>query len=242
MIFRTLASVGFFVLCNSATLAQNAPPPAQQRPAGAPLQLNQTRPPAANAQSAIGRAAAPAAVPTISAAQAVQKANAWLNSVTTMVADFLQIGADGKRSEGKLYIQKPGRLRFEYAPPAVMEVIADGRSVAVRNRRLNTQDLAFIGQTPLKFLLKNPMDLSRDTKVLEVINSPNATSILIEDKATFGGTSRINLVFDPATFALKQWTIVDPQGFETIVSLFNIDLNERPNPGLFRINEERSRD
>ena len=213
-------------------------PPAPPRP---PTQIA-PRPPATNGATAIGRAAAPANVPTISAAAAVQKANGWLNSVTTMVADFIQIGADGKRSEGKLYVQKPGKLRFEYRPPAVMEVVADGRSVAVRNRKLNTQDMAFIGQTPLKFLLKNQLDLSKDTKVLEVGTAPNATSILIEDKATFGGTSRINLIFDPASFQLKQWTVVDPQGFETIVSLFNLDLNEKPNPDLFKINEDRQRD
>lgn len=237
MIFRAFATAGLGALLATSAFAQNAPTQ-QQRPPGAPIQLNQPRPPANNAQSAIGRAAAPATVPTISAAQAVQKANAWLNGVTTMVADFIQIGADGKRAEGKLYVQKPGKLRFQYAPPAVMEVVADGRSVAVRNRKLNTQDLAFISQTPLKFLLKNALDLSRDTKVLEVGQNPNATSILIEDKATFGGTSRINLIFDPQSFALKQWTVVDPQGFETVVSLFNVDLKERPDPGLFRINED----
>jgi outer membrane lipoprotein-sorting protein len=192
------------------------------------------------ATNAINRAAAPPSVPNLSAAQAVQKANAYLNSVTTMVADFTQIGADGKRTEGKLSVQKPGRLRFEYAKPAVMEIVADGRSVAVRNRRLNTQDLAFIEQTPLKFLLKNNIDLARDTKILEVGSNPNAVSVFIEDKATFGGTSRINLIFDPQTFALRQWTVVDPQGFQTIVSLFNVDLSTKPDPGLFKINQERS--
>ena len=79
---------------------------------------------------------------------------------------------------------------------AALTALADGRSVAVRNRRLNTQDLAYIEQTPLKFLLKSQVDLGRDTRVLEVGNSQNAVSILIEDKATFGGTSRINLIFD----------------------------------------------
>ena len=233
MKFRIIPSVLAFALMAGSAIAQTAAPAAKP-PA--------PRPGATGAAGAINRSAAPASVPSISAAAAVQKANAWLNSVTTMVADFTQIGADGKRTEGKLYVQKPGKLRFAYDKPAVMEVIADGRSVAVRNRKLNTQDLAFIEQTPLKFLLKSQVDLARDTRVLEVGQNPNATSIMIEDKATFGGTSRINLIFDPATFALRQWTVSDPQGFETIVSLFNVDLGQKPDPGLFRINEERSRD
>ncbi len=249
MTIRNLAAaIAFIVLTAPACAQMNIQPKPQQTPAGQPAQATpkpvppppgSTKP---NAAGAITRAAAPAAVPSQSAAAAVQKANAWLNSVSSLVADFTQIGGDGKRTEGKLYIQKPGKLRFVYDAPAVMEVIADGRSVAVRNRKLNTQDLAYIEQTPLKFLLRNQVDLARDTKVLEVGTNPNATSILIEDKATFGGTSRINLIFDPATFQLRQWTVTDPQGFETIVSLFNIDLSHRPDPGLFRINEERSRD
>ena len=57
-------------------------------------------------------------------------------------------------TDGTLYVQRPGRLRFEYARPATLEIIADGTSVAVRDRKLATQDVYFIGQTPLKFLLK----------------------------------------------------------------------------------------
>jgi outer membrane lipoprotein-sorting protein len=64
-------------------------------------------------------------------------------------------------------------------------------------------------------------------------------SILVEDKATFGGTSRIRLVFDAANFNLKQWTVTDPQGYETLVSLSNIDLAQKPEASLFQINYER---
>ena len=148
-------------------------------------------------------------------------------------------GADGKRTSGKLYVQKPGRLRFEYARPATLEIVADGTSVAVRDRKLATQDLYFVGQTPLKFLLKSQIDIARDTKILDVKSSAASTSIMIEDKATFGGTSRIKLIFDAQTSALKQWTVVDPQGFETLVTLSNMDLRQRPDPGLFKINMER---
>ena len=114
-----------------------------------------------------------------------------------MVGDFVQVGADGRRSEGKLYVQRPGRLRFEYAQPASLEVVADGTKVAIRDRKLSTQDLYFIQQTPLKFLLKDKIDLAKDTKVLDVTNDPNNTTIVIEDGTTLGGTSKIRLMFDP---------------------------------------------
>ena len=199
---------------------------------GAPVQLQPPRPAAAKP------APKPAAA-SVDDREAIQRANQQLSSVSTMIADFVQVAGDGRRSEGKLYVHKPGRMRFEYARPATLEIISDGTSVAVRDRKLATQDVYLIGQTPLKFLLRDKIDISRDTKVLGVESKPNAVMILIEDKATLGGTSRIRLVFDPATFALKQWTVSDPQGADTVVSLFNVDTASRPESGLFRINQER---
>jgi outer membrane lipoprotein-sorting protein len=179
---------------------------------------------------------APAAAP-VSKQEAIDRANAYFNHATTMIAGFVQLGADGKRLEGRLYVQKPGRLRFEYDPPAPIEIVADGRSVAVKDIKLAKQDLYFIGQTPLKFLLQDNIDLARDTKVLEVDSNPRTTAISIEDSETFGGTSHITLTFDTATFQLQQWMVADPQGYETTVSLFDVDLTHKPDPALFTIDE-----
>ena len=200
----------------------------------APLSLAPPKP-------ATGKTApAPAApVGAISPQDAVQRANAYFNASPTMIGDFLQISGEGRRLEGKVYVQRPGRMRFEYAKPATVEVVADGTSVAIRDRKLHTQDLYLIGQTPLKFLTKERIDISRDTKVLDVKTDPAAVSILIEDKATLGGTSRIKLIFDPGSFALKQWTVRDPQGAETVVSLFNVDFNRKPDAELFKIDLEK---
>lgn len=194
------------------------------------------RPPArpATPSAAPAQAAAP-----ISAAEAIRRANAYLDGAHVMTADFVQIGPDGKRSEGKLYVQRPGRLRFQFAPPERLDIVADGRSVAVRDQKLGTQDLYFIGQTPLKFLLADHIDISRDTQIQNVSVEPNAVSITIFDKATFGGSATITLVFDPATFALKQWTVLDSQGLQTVVTLFNVDLATVPDPSLFKIDEQQ---
>src|SRR4029453_6747851 len=94
-------------------------------------------------------------------------------------------------------------------------------------------------QTPLKFLLKDQIDLNRDVKIIDVKIDPDAVSILVEDKATFGGTSQIKLIFNPATFALKQWQVTDPQGYETLVSLFNVDLSKKSDPSLFQLTRDR---
>lgn len=203
----------------------------------APLDLHAPAAKAKPAKDAKGAKSEPRQA--ISAAEAVRRANAWLTSARLITADFVQIGPDGHRAEGKLYLERPGRMRFQYAPPDRLEIVADGRSIAVRDQKLDTQDLYLIGQTPLKFLLNDTIDLARDTKVLGVEVNDNAVSITIEDNATLGGSARIELLFDPATFALKQWTEDDAQGRQTVVTLFNIDLTSKPDESLFKIDEER---
>jgi outer membrane lipoprotein-sorting protein len=199
----------------------------------APLDL--TAPAVAAQKSAKSpKTAAPAPIP---AAEAVARANAWLDAARVMTADFVQIGPDGRRSEGELSLVRPGRMRFEYTEPARLEVVADGRSVAIIDRKLNTQDEYFIGQTLLKFLLSDHIDMARDTRVLGVAQEGNTVTIEVEDRAALGGTAHLTLVFDASTFALKQWTVIDAQGFQTVVTLFNVDLKTEPDPALFHIDE-----
>ncbi|WP_082540209.1 outer membrane lipoprotein carrier protein LolA [Bosea sp. Leaf344] len=175
----------------------------------------------------------------LSPQEAVEKLNAYFNGFTHLQGDFIQFAANGRRLEGRLYIQRPGKMRFEYDAPATTEVIADGTSVAIRDKKLATQDLYSIGQTPLKFLVKERMDLARDSVVTGVSTKGDVLSVKIEDRSTLGGTSKITLNYDLQANELKQWVVVDPQGYETSVSLYNLDTQRRADPGKFVINYER---
>ncbi len=139
----------------------------------------------------------PAAGEKLSDGQIVDKANAALNSVTSMAADFTQVGGDGRRHTGMLYLQRPGKLRFEYEKPSTLEIVSDGSTVLVRDRKLNTSDPYPISQTPLKFLLSSKIDLGRESKVTAVATDPEGVRVSIEDSTTLGGTSKITLTFDP---------------------------------------------
>lgn len=214
-----------------AAPAANAP-----APANAATPANAAAPaPAAAAAPAPAAQEEPAPPAKIDRAEAIKRANAFFNASPVLNADFVQIGSDGKRSEGKLYSQRAGRVRFEYAQPATLELVADGARVMVRDLKLNTRDIYAIDQTPLKFLLKEKIDFEHDVKVLDVTTDDNGVVISLEDKVTFGGTSHLKLIFDPKTFKLRQWQITDPQGYETLLSLFNIDQKRTPDPALFKI-------
>lgn len=169
----------------------------------------------------------------------IDRVNMYLMSLQTLVGDFVQIGPDGRRSEGKLYLQKPGRVRFEYNPPSPIELVADGNSVVVRDRKLETQDLYPLSQTPLRFLLADRIDLLKETNVVAVSADDTFVSLQIEEKQTLGGTHKVLLMFSVKEMQLKQWTITDPQGYDTTVALANLDASKKLDPAMFVINYAR---
>jgi outer membrane lipoprotein-sorting protein len=237
----SLAALALAVAFASPALAEEAAKaPAAKPPAAAkPAAKSKAKPAAKSGEPVqLTDPSAPAEPPKpLDRDEALKRANAFFNASPVMTADFVQIGADGKRSEGKLHVQRAGRVRFEYAQPATMEVVADGAQVAVRDRKAGTQDLYFINQTPLKFLMKEKIDLEKDVTVQDVKIEDTGVTVFIEDKATFGGTSHLKLSFDPKSFKLKQWQVKDPQGYETLITLFNIDQTKTPDPSLFKISK-----
>lgn len=169
----------------------------------------------------------------------VNRVSSYLSSVRLLSGDFVQIGADGRRTKGQFYIQKPGRVRFEYEPPSPIDIIANGRDVVIRDRKLATQDLYPLSQTPLRFLLAEKIDLLRETSVTAVYADTAFATVVVEEKQALLGTSRLMMMFDAKDYQLRQWVITDPQGFDTTVAVYNLDLNKKPDPGLFKINYER---
>ncbi len=189
---------------------------------------------------------APAPAPTATTAAftpaqraQVDKVSAYLSSVQQLVGDFVQVGPDGSRVRGEFYVQKPGKIRFEYEPPSPIEIIADGQSVVVRDRKLATQDLYPLSQTPLRFLLSDRIDLLKETNVVGVRADDAVVTVTIEENQALIGTSRLMMMLGAKDFQLKQWTITDPQGYDTTVAVSNLDNSKRPDPNMFKIDYTR---
>ena len=163
------------------------------------------------------------------------KVSSYLSSLQTLVGNFVQVGPDGSKTKGDFYIQKPGKVRFEYDDPSPIAIIADGSSVAVRDRKLATQDIYPLSQTPLRYLLSDRIDLLKDTNVVSVTSDDIFISVTIEEKQALIGTSRLMLMIGAKDGQLKQWTVTDPQGYDTTVAVYNLDSSKKVDPGLFKI-------
>ena len=171
-------------------------------------------------------------------AQAAKVSN-YLSSLQTVSGNFVQVGPDGSKTQGDFYIQKPGKMRVEYDPPSPIDIVADGSSVVVRDRKLATQDLYPLSQTPLRFLLADRIDLMRDTNVIGVYVDDIFATVVIEERQILGGTHKVMLMFGAQDYQLRQWTVTDPQGYDTTVAVYNLDNSKTPDPNMFRIDYTR---
>lgn len=160
------------------------------------------------------------------------------SSVTTMSGEFVQFGPRGEQTGGKFYIERPGKLRFNYEAPSGYQVIADGKNVVIDNSKLNTMDLYPLSKTPLKLLLDRRIDLSGN-KVKGVKEEPDMTTIQLADRQFFGN-STITMMFDPRSYELKQWTITDPQGKDTTVMIFNVKEGVKIDQAMFTVDYDRN--
>ncbi len=165
----------------------------------------------------------------------------YLNSLTTVETDFTQVNADGSISTGKLYIRRPGRVRFEYAPPDESLVLASAGSVAIFDSKSNEAAEQYpLTRTPLNLILAETVDLGRASTVVGHSEDGTSTRVKAQDPAhpEYG---TIEMVFTADPVVLRQWVITDDAGQETTVILGQLQLGANLPASLFSITSEQNR-
>lgn len=159
------------------------------------------------------------------------------SGVKTLTGEFVQFGPRGEQTGGTFYISRPGKIRFNYEKPSPIRVVADGKSVVVNNKKLDTWDIYPLDKTPLKLLLSDKIDFSGE-KLKSVKEESDLTTLVMTDKKIFGN-AKITMMFDPKSYELRQWTITDAQGLDTTVMIFNTKEGVKFEPKMFDIDYVR---
>jgi len=177
--------------------------------------------------------AAPHAVVLSDADQAtLRAAETYLNGLHTLKAKFLQIGPDGATTTGTAWLDRPGRLRFEYDPPSPLLLVAGQGTVVFRDNKVDQTSNIPMEQTPLGLLLRDRITLSGDVTVTDFQRPPGQLQITVVKTASpDDGSLTLLLSADP--LALEGWTVVDAQGRETRVRLSQATLGGDFDPSLF---------
>jgi outer membrane lipoprotein-sorting protein len=183
--------------------------------------------------------AAPASLVTLEGAEraeALAQANRTLNAAQRLQGRFVQSSPDGSRASGAFYMQRPGRLRFEYDPPATLLIVADGSVVAMRDTALRTTERTPLRSTPLHLILAETVDLERSARIVRVSRSGPWMMITARDRS--GQTDgTITLQFYGPEAALRSWDVIDATGARTRIALSDLTQPASLDRRLFRLED-----
>ena len=144
----------------------------------------------------------------------------YLNDITTLEARFVQVSSNGAFAEGDLYLERPGRLRFEYDPPHPALLIANGVTLLYYDRELEQATFLPLWETPLWFLIRERVQITEDLQVVGIEEGPATVKITLRSEEG-GAEGEVTLVFADQPLSLHSWEILDPQGIVTQVALVN---------------------
>ena len=173
-----------------------------------------------------------AAVLTDADTATLHQVETYLNGLTSLKARFLQIGPDGRTTTGTAWLERPGRMRFEYDKPSPLLLVAGHGLVVFRDNQLDQTTNIPEGQTPLGLLLRDHVTLSGDVTVTDFQQPPRQLLITVVKTAEPDDGS-ITLVLNAQPLALVGWSVVDAQGRETQIRLADVKPGGQFDPKLF---------
>jgi outer membrane lipoprotein-sorting protein len=162
----------------------------------------------------------------------IARIEAYLNGLKTLKAHFMQVAQDGGVSEGTAWLERPGRMRFQYDPPAPFLLIAAHGVLTFHDSSLQQSSNIGLNRTPLGILLADKVDLSGAVSVTAIQRLPGQIQLTVV-RTESPGDGSLTLIFADQPLTLRQWTVVDPQRRETHVTLYNAQLGGSFDPQLF---------
>jgi outer membrane lipoprotein-sorting protein len=164
---------------------------------------------------------------------ALTRASTALNEIRRLQGQFSQIAPNGQVSTGQFYMQRPGRLRFAYDPPASLIIVADGSVLAVQDTALRSVNRAPLRTTPLYFVLKDRVNLEADARITTVVQDGEVLFVTARDR-TGRAEGAITLALAGPDLELRAWDVVDATGARTRLALANLIRPDSLDSRLFR--------
>lgn len=168
----------------------------------------------------------------------IARVEAYLNGLRTLRARFLQVAQNGASAGGTAWISRPGRMRFDYDPPEPLLLVASGGQVLMYDRELRQPTTVPASSTPLGLLLREQIRLSGDITVTGMERSGGFLRVSMH-RTGAAAEGRLTLAFQENPLELRQWAVLDAQGRETRVTLYEVDTATRPDNRIFDFNDPR---
>ena len=197
--------------------------------------------PAGMAFPALAQNAAPAPAALNAEQKALlDKATAYVQGLGSAKGRFVQTDARGTRTQGTFYLQRPGKARFAYDPPAGLLVVSNGNNVNIWDSRLKTYESYPLSKTPLNLLLARQVRLDRGVVITDVRRLADGFTIVAQD-AKRQALGKIALDFSDGPIGLMGWTVTDIKGGQIRVRLTDFGETSGLDPKLFVLTDPRPR-
>ena len=170
----------------------------------------------------------------------IKKVEDYLNSIKTLSADFIQIASNGEKVEGKLYVEKPNKIRMEYKEPSNILIVGNGDYIVYYDKELEQITNIDYDDIPAALILANTVHINgKDLKVTDFSKDPGMTKMSLK-YAKSGDLGPFTLVFSNTPFQLKQWKVITPQSLEVSLSLYDTVVDNKLNESLFKFSKHEA--
>lgn len=167
----------------------------------------------------------------------IVKINNYFNKVTDLKGRFIQINPDDSQQKGKFFMKRPGRIRFDYSPPSLQKIIADGEYLSIEDRDLGSVDRFPLDSTPFRILLAETVHIARDAVIKAVAENDQEIAVTMLDSEG-KAIGKIQLFFNKEPeLELREWKVTDAQGLETRIILSHLAYDKKIDGKLFTLED-----
>ena len=171
----------------------------------------------------------------------LRQAQAYLTGLTAAQGNFIETGPGGQQRTGKFWLQRPGKMRFEYSDPAGLLVVADGNNVKRYDPRLNVFRQVPLAATPLSTFLAREVRLDQGVRVDRVTRMDSGAFAITARDASKPAEGSVILAFAGSPLRLQEWTITDAQGSRTRIQLTSLQPVSGLAASLFQLRDPTRR-
>lgn len=165
----------------------------------------------------------------------VEVVDSYFKQLVSLRGTFVQTNPNNQTIAGKFYVQRPGKMRFDYKRPSRLRIVADGQWLSIEDPDTNTFDRYQLKSTPFRMLLRRDVNLLRDARVINHAIGDNIVILTLADRSRYAG-GQIKLFFTTLPkFELAEWIVTDAQGLDTRIQVANLVTGEKINPNLFKV-------
>jgi outer membrane lipoprotein-sorting protein len=163
--------------------------------------------------------------------EAKLKVENFFKSLKSLEANFIQVGPSGDVSNGKIYLDLPGKLRLDYEKPNNLLITSKGFWLTIQNRNLKTTNNIPLKSSPFFILIQKKFDFKNKSLITYLNNELGIISLKITNSTN--KLEELILEFSEKPFSLKKWLIKDTFGEITTVLIQKAKYNNKLSHLLF---------